>query len=313
MISHKIAFSRTVQLIKKYIAHERKLISRVFAIVLIKNLVILPVPFLIQMLVNDYLSLNVDGPLIAISILIFLLLLLSYSLDNCSVYLAELLKRDLFVRNFFKIFRVLGAQGGRVVNTDQVPRFLEVSGAKNDLSSVLKYVSHACIVVIFGTVIISSYHPFFLIYSILLILSVGLILSFLYPKALLFKSIVSDSKYKANERLMQCSRMDTQIDIEPSFNSISLRYVKFRSKFFAIIIKKKFYIAALVAFAQGLFIFLSGKLIFSEVLSIGQFVAAEIVLTYILASIVGITASLEEWINVIVSLDKLDSVIMKKV
>lgn len=313
MINHKNSFLRTYNLINNYITIERRIIIKIITLVLFKNLLIIPIPYLIQMLVNDYLNMNLDGPLFLISFLIFFLLVFSYAFDNINVYITEILKRDLFIRNFFRTHKILSNENTINLNTYQVPRFLEVSFAKEEFAFVLKSVSQIVVVMFFGTLIISSYHPFFFIYCLVLIILTLAIVFFLFPRALLFQSIVSDVKFKINERLMYYADGIEEKKPNNFFMLASKKYLKNTSKVFRIMLSKSLLIGMLIALAQGFFIYISGQFVFSQTLSVGQFVAAELVLTYILASIYHFTNSLDKFINIIVSLDKLDTVISRKI
>ncbi len=317
MIQKKEAFTKSFQLIKYFITSERQLVLKIIQGVLISNLFLVTIPFFIQFLVGHYLNLNLNSPVVLISLLIFILLSCAYLMVVLNYYFAELICRRIFINNFHKILSYLVKTDQPVHHDTQYSRFLEIVPSADNLVNLIYQLSHTVIVMFFGMLIIVSYHPYFLFYALTLLLLISIIFIFLFPHALALKSHLSDLKYRIAGKIMIFAKDNKSIKESPEkaevyFRRMSASYLRTSSKYFQIIMIKNIFIAILIPIAQALFVYISAKLIFAGTLSLGQFVSAELVLTYILASIHNLIINLDKVISVIISFEKVHSIIETK-
>ncbi len=317
MIEKKDAYYRILLLLKEFLRSEKNLIGKIIFGVLLSNIFLLIVPFFIQYLVGNYLNLNLQSPIILISIIIFGLLLSAYFMVVLNYYFSELICRRIFINNLYRVLNALDKQLNTAISSRQYSRFLELVPVGENIVKLIYELSHTLIVLFFGLIIIVSYHPYYLIYALSLILVLIMLFGLFLADALAYKSHMSDIKYRIVEHLIQRAEEIKNINETPSsteayFKRMSKNYLKNSSKYFKIIFFKNCLIALLIPFVQAFFIYISAKLIFDGTLSIGQFVSAELVLTYILASIHKLVTNLDSILSVIVSFDKFHSLIEVK-
>lgn len=303
-----------MDLFTRFLREDKKIIWYIACSIFFLNLFLVSVPFLVQALISHFFNLGLNRPLYLICILLLVLLSCSYMLGAVREYFAELLKRRIFVRTFYNSFE-------RVIDTDsdefnafQGSRFLEVSTAQSEVVPLIANISETIIVLLFGSLIIATYHPYYLLYSVIIVIIAFCIVATFYPRLLTQKSQLSDLKYEITERLMRTvdiSKAEATAHSQADTNyflRLSEGYLLLRKEYFRIVLSKTVLIGLLIPFAQALFVLISGKLFFAGTLSIGQFVAAEMILTYILASLRDLVKNLEKIVKVVVSFDKLDSV-----
>lgn len=314
MIEQREAFRKSIELIQRFLAAEKLLLGKIAIGVFFINLFLVCIPFFVQLLVNHYLNLQLDEPLYLICFLLLVFLSCSYLIGSLNLYFAEVLKRRLFTRVFYDSYRRFCVPEPLEVNHFQASRFLDIASAKENVVQLSFEICKTAIVFFFGSLIVASYHPYFLLYTIVLItLSLGIVLT-VFPRLLVLKSIISDLKYRITERLIRAAEHSRAEDFDPHraeelFSQLSGKYLHTRSKYFRILVFKSVLVGLLIPLAQSLFILMSGKLIFSNSLSLGQFVGAEIVVTYILASVSTLVKNLDKILDVIVSFDKVDSIL----
>lgn len=201
---------------------------------------------------------------------------------------------------------------------DLANRFFDTLTIQKGLPKILIDFSLGIFQVIVGLVVLSLYHPFFIIFSVLLLIVVYLIIAATGPRGLRTSLQESTSKYKIAFWLEEVARSKLSFKLA-SNNKLSLLktdenvndYLQAREKHFGVIISQSVYLIIFkVLVAAGLLI-TGSILVFNEQMNIGQFVAAEIIIILIIASVEKIIKTIESIYDVLTALEKIGFVFDK--
>ncbi len=194
-------------------------------------------------------------------------------------------------------------------------RFFDVMHVQKGLSKILIDFSAAALQVIFGLILLSLYHPFFILFSLILVIMVYAIFRFTAKKGLKTSLEESKHKYKLVHWLEEVARTSTTFKLAGK-SDLPLRrtdkhvtdYVKAREGHFAVLVRQYYLLVGFkVLVATGL-LAIGGILVMEQHMNIGQFVAAEIIILLIMGSVEKLILSLETIYDVLTSLEKVGQV-----
>lgn len=194
-------------------------------------------------------------------------------------------------------------------------RFFDVVSIQKSLSKILIDFSTASIQTFFGLLLLSLYHPFFIIFSLILIILVFTIFKLTYRNGLNSSLKESKSKYSVAHWLEEIARTNvsfklaglTDLPLEKTNKSVD-HYIEARDQHFTVL-KNQFRLMVIfkVLVAAGLLI-VGSLLVMDQQMNIGQFVAAELIIILVLNSVEKLILSLEAIYDVLTSLEKVGQV-----
>lgn len=234
--------------------------------------------------------------------------------------ITESLQQKIFTRASFeftyRIPRIRLEKLFRQYAPELMNRFFDVISIQKGITKILIEFSSASIQVLFGLILLSLYHPFFIIFSLLLVIMVVAIFWLTMKRGLETSLTESKHKYKMAHWLEEIARSNTTFKLAgktdlslTKTNAQALDYNEARENHFSIL---RWQYSLMVIFkvlvAVGLLL-IGGLLVIDQQMNIGQFVAAEIVILLIVGSVEKLILSFETIYDVLTSLDKLGQVI----
>jgi len=201
---------------------------------------------------------------------------------------------------------------------DLANRFFDTLTIQKGLPKILIDFSLGIFQIIVGLIVLSLYHPFFIIFSVLLVIVVYFIISTTGPKGIKTSLEESTHKYKIAFWLEEIARTKLSLKLAGNNNlSISRtdehvnNYLNARESHFKIIISQSVYLIIFkILVAAGLLI-TGSILVFNEQMNIGQFVAAEIIIILIIASVEKLIKTIGSIYDVLTALEKIGFVFDK--
>ena len=175
--------------------------------------------------------------------------------------------------------------------------------------------SVAVLQVIFGLILLSLYHPFFIAFGFVLILLVYAIFRFTVQKGL--NSSLKESEYKyqvaywlqelarTNNTFRLAGKTDLPLERVEAHNN---DYLGARENHFKILVQQySLMVVFKVIVAAGLLV-IGSLLVMDQQMNIGQFVAAEIIILLIIGSVEKLIVAIETIYDVLTSLEKIGQV-----
>ncbi|MDD3003464.1 ATP-binding cassette domain-containing protein [Flavobacterium sp.] len=304
----------------KLLKMDKKDVYQIFFYAIFAGLISLSLPLGVQAIINFIQSGRVSVSWIILVIVVVLGVALVGFLAFMQLRITENLQQKIFVRSSFEFaYKLPKIKFEDRYNTVYPPelanRFFDTITIQKGISKILLDFSSALLQIGFGIILLSLYHPFFIVFGLLLVILLYLIFKFSYHPGVTTSLKESKYKYQVADWLQEIARNKTSFRNETNFvyalnknDRFVGNYLRFREQHFDII-KRQF--SQLVIFkiiiTAGLLL-LGGYLVITQQMNIGQFVASEIVILLVINSVEKIILGLETFYDVLTSLEKIGQV-----
>ncbi|MCB0637917.1 MAG: ATP-binding cassette domain-containing protein, partial [Lewinella sp.] len=228
----------------------------------------------------------------------------------------ETLQRRIFARSAFEFAIRLPRLRLDALENNYPPeltnRFFDTLTIQKSLPKILTDFTTAILQIFFGLLLISFYHPFFVFFGLTILLILGLVLRWTGPKGLASSLEESKYKYKVAHWLQEVARAMPTFKLSSGSN-LSVRkanklvdgYLNARGRHFKVLLSQYGVIVAFKTVVTAVLLALGGILVIRNQISIGQFVAAEIVVLLILNSVEKVILTLESVYDMLTALEKI--------
>ena len=233
--------------------------------------------------------------------------------------ITENLQQKIFVRSSFEFAsRLPKIKSEQLYNTyppELANRFFDTMTIQKGTSKLLIDFSAALLQIVFGILLLSLYHPYFIVFGILLLFLLYFIFKFSYKSGLETSLKESKYKYKVASWLQEVARNNFSFKNELNYdfalkknNLIVSDYLNYREKHFNIIKRQFSQLIIFKIIITASLLTIGGFLVLSQQMNIGQFVAAEIIILLVINSVEKIIIGLETLYDVLTSIEKIGQV-----
>lgn len=233
--------------------------------------------------------------------------------------LVEYLQRRIFAKAAFEFAYRFPHLDARAVEGTYPPglvnRFLDVLTIQKGLPKFLIEFSAAGLQIIFGLLLLSLYHPFFVFFGLALIAVLTFIFYLTGGRALSTSIKESSYKYKLLHWLEDVARLHHAFKITGT-TSIHLtqtdhylnNYLKNRKSHFRILLAQFTYIVFFKAVIIGGLLIIGTLLVIDREITLGQFVASEVIIILILSSVEKIIMYMDVVYDLLTAVEKVGAV-----
>lgn len=303
----------------KLLQPERKDIFYIYLYAIFNGVINLSLPLGIQAIINLITGGQLSTSWVVLVIFVMIGIAMTGGLQVFQLSITERLQQRIFTRASFEFaYRIPRIKLESVYKhyvPELVNRFFDTLSVQKGLSKILIDFSTATLQVVFGLILLSFYHPFFIIFGLTLLLIVYLIFRITGPQGL--KTSLNESKYKYEVahwleevgRNMGTFKLagDTDLPIKKTDELVS-SYVDARKAHFKVLVRQYINMVSFkVIVAAGLLI-MGSLLVIDQQINLGQFVAAEIVILLIITSVEKLILSMETIYDVLTALEKIGHV-----
>lgn len=279
------------------------------------GLLTLAVPLAAQALVNTIAAGVLVQPLIVLTLGVMGALFLAGVLRLLKLALLEKLQQRIFARISLQLAERLPRIEHDVLNSQYAPhlinRFFDVIVIQKASAKILLDGPGAFLQVLLGLLILAFYSPYLLAFDVFLILFVIFVVWGLGYGGLRTSIEESLSKYRVADWLEEVTRCQRgfKLNASPSFSiertdGLVIDYVNARRDHFRVIFRQAFGAYLFKALASAAVLGISGWLVINRQLTIGQVVAAEIIVVGVLESLEKLIRLIENGFDLLTSLDK---------
>jgi putative ABC transport system ATP-binding protein len=276
----------------------------------------LAVPISVQLLINSIANTALPVPLFILSAILFALLIVSGLLSVLRIHLMEMYRRRFMARLVADVtVRAINAadpffQDDRRI--DLFNRYFELVNMQKAVPSLLIGGFTVFLAMIVGFVVTSFYHPFFLAFNLVLIALLYAVWAIWSKKAMKTSIILSHEKYNAAHFLETVGASNgfyksaRHIDYAlHKAEQVTASYVKAHAEHFRYQFPQTIALYFLYAAASAGLLALGGWLVIQEQLSIGQLVAAELILSGVFAGMNSLYSYLDDVYDLVASVEEL--------
>jgi len=309
-------FKKLLDLIKI----EREEISSIYFYSILNGVIQLSLPLGIQAILGFVLGATmVTSVYLLIFIIIVAVLIVGYLQIN-QMKIIEKIQQKIFVRYAFSFAETIPKLDLKDIDhyylPEKVNRFFDVLNVQKGISKLLLDIPSATIQIIFGLLILSFYHPYFIVFSSILLLVIFIIFKVTSRRGIETSIEESNHKYKVVSWLEEMGRViksfkysqGTHLNLKKTDEKL-LKYLNARTNHFQILLLQFKSLVFFKVCVTTLMLVLGSYLLFNQSITIGQFVAAEIIILTTISSMEKLISSLENVYDVITGLVKLDSVL----
>ena len=302
---------------------EKREIFQIFYYAIFGGIVSLSLPLGIQAIINLIQGAQVSTSWVILVILVTIGVTFSGALQLMQLRIIETIQQRIFVRASFELsYRFPKIKMMELRNyypPELANRFFDTLTIQKGLSKILIDVPTAILQILFALILLSFYHPFFIIFGVLLLLLIFIVFRFTAQKGLETSLIESKNKYKVAHWIQEIARTvvsfklsgTTDLAVTKNDQLVS-KYLEARENHFKILILQFTQMIGFKVVVTASLLLIGGALVLSQEMNIGQFVAAEIIILLVIASVEKLIVGLESFYDVLTSIEKIGQVVDKK-
>lgn len=299
---------------------ERKDIAQIFYYAIFAGFVGLSLPLGIQAIINLIQGAQVSTSWIVLVILVTLGVFFNGGLQYMQLRIIETIQQRIFVRSSFELsyrFPKIQMEAFRGFYPPELAnRFFDTLTIQKGLSKILIDVPTAVLQIIFALILLSFYHPFFIIFGILLLLLVYVVFRFTAQRGLETSLEESNFKYRVAHWIQEIARAVVSFKLSGRTNlalnkndKLVAQYLEARENHFRILVIQFMQMIGFKVLVTAGLLLIGGALVLNQEMNIGQFVAAEIIILLVIASVEKLILGLEPFYDVVTSIEKLGQVV----
>jgi ABC-type bacteriocin/lantibiotic exporter with double-glycine peptidase domain len=298
---------------------DRRDILYLYAYAVTNGLVNLSLPLGVQAIIGLILAGQISSSWVLLTALVTLGVLMAGGLQIVQLGITEILQQRIFTRAAFefayRIPRFKARALGRAYPPELINRFFDTLNLQKGLSKILMDFSASSLQIVFGLILLSFYHPFFIFFGILLIALLLLIFRFTGPRGLESSLKESTYKYRVAQWLKELARTmntfklagETDLPLQKTDENVT-QYLKHRKRHFRVLVFQYGNIVAFKALITLGLLMLGGMLVIQNEINVGQFVASEIVIILIMGSAEKLILTMEPIYDVLTAVEKMAQV-----
>lgn len=280
------------------------------------GLMSLATPIAVQALVNTIAFGALLQPLFVLTLVLLILMTIGNSLAALQFYVVEMLQRRLFVRNFGHAAQKLARTRFNFRDSHHLPelanRFFDVVTLQKTSATLLLETLGYVLQTVIGMVLLAFYHPMLLAFDIFMIAMLGFILFVMGKNGVQTAIEQSKAKYEAAawlETIAAHPLMTRGSAGERFFNEhserLADRYLNACQRHFRILNRQNIAALSLHAVANTLLLGMGGWMVIERQLSLGQLIAAELVVSAMIYGLTRLGKTLDSFYELLTSLDKI--------
>ena len=302
---------------------EKRAVMQVLYYAVFAGLVSLTLPLGIQAIINLIQGAQITTSWIILVILVTLGAGFTGVLQLMQMRIIETIQQRVFTRASFEFtFRFPKIEMNELHNyypPELANRFFDTLTVQKGLAKTLVDVPAAVLQIIFALILLSFYHPFFILFGMLLLLLVYVVFKFTVKRGMQTSLEESKNKYKVAHWIQEVARTvvsfklsgKTSLALDKN-DELVTAYLNARESHFKILVIQFIQMIGFKVIVTAGLLIIGGVLVLNQEMNIGQFVAAEIIILLVISSVEKLILGLESFYDILTSLEKIGQVVDKK-
>lgn len=301
---------------------EKREIFQIFYYAIFSGIVSLSLPLGIQAIINLIQGAQISTSWIILVVAVTIGVIFSGALQLMQLRIIETIQQRIFTRASFELSyrfpKIKMIELREYYPPELANRFFDTLSIQKGLSKILIDVPTAALQIIFALILLSFYHPFFIIFGFLLVTLIYVVFKFTAQKGLETSLVESKIKYKVAHWIQEVARTVVSFKLSGNTNlAISKndelvdKYIEARENHFKILILQFTQMIGFKVIVTASLLLIGGALVLNQEMNIGQFVAAEIIILLVIASVEKLIIGLESFYDVLTSIEKIGQVVDK--
>jgi putative ABC transport system ATP-binding protein len=286
----------------------------VFSVIV--GILALATPVAVEALVNTVAFGRYLQPVVVLAMLLFTFLAFAAAMRGLITYVVEIIQRRLFIRVVedlaYRLPRVQPQALAEEYGPELANRFFDVVTVQKVVASLLLDGVAIVLQTVIGMIVLAFYHPFLLGFDLVLLLFIGLVVFGLGHGAVKTAVMESRAKYALAAWLQELVRWPTAFKLHAGSqfaldraDQLAVDWLDARRAHFRILMRQILFALGLQAVAATALLGLGGWLVIAGELTLGQLVAAELIVMVIVGSYAKLGKQLENFYDLLAAVAKL--------
>lgn len=295
---------------------DKKEIRNVYFLAVLSGLLSLSLPLGIQAIITFVQTGQVTASWFILVLVVVSAIAFSGVLNIFQMRITENLQQRIFVKSAFdfadripkiKLEELLKKYAPELTN-----RFFDTLTIQKGISKLLIDFTSTTLQILFGLILLSFYHSFFIFFGFILLLMLILLMRYTAYKGLKTSMDESKFKYKIAHWLEEIahSRLSLKMVGNPGFTLFKTdaylqEYISARDAHFKVLVRQYSFLIAFKVLIATALLLIGGLLVINQNMNIGQFVGAEILILLILSAVEKLILSFEVAYDVLTAIEKI--------
>ncbi len=302
---------------------EKKDILQITYYAIFSGFMALTLPLGIQAIINLIQGAQISTSWVVLVILVTLGVAFNGALQLMQLRIIESLQQKIFTRASFELsyrFPKIKMEALRAYYPPELAnRFFDTLTIQKGLSKILIDAPAALLQILFALILLSFYHPFFIVFGFMLLALIYTVFKYTAVKGLESSLEESKHKYRVAHWIQEVARSivsfklsgKTQLALDKNDHLVK-DYLNAREKHFKVLVLQFIQMIGFKVLVTAGLLLIGGALVLNQEMNIGQFVAAEIIIILVISSVEKLILGLESFYDVLTSLEKLGQVVDKE-
>jgi ATP-binding cassette, subfamily B, bacterial len=318
-MAQKTSIQNAIVRIWNLLRLDKRDISAIYILSILASLVSLSLPLGIQSIIGFLMGGSYSTSIVVLVGLVVFGTFINGLLQIRQLQLIEKIEQKIFVRYALEF-------GDRIPNfniekldayylPELVNRFFDLPILQKSLQKLFIEIPPAIFQIILGTILLSFYHPLFIAFGFLLLLSVFLIIRFTSAEGFRTSMEASDYKYQLAAWFQELARnikvfkygADLNYNLKKT-DDLSQKYVETKTRHFRVLSVQYWALVSFKFLITAAMLIFGVILLLSQRINIGQFIASDIVILAIIASVEKLISSMDLVYESLTSIEKLHKV-----
>ncbi|MCC5920781.1 MAG: ATP-binding cassette domain-containing protein [Cyclobacteriaceae bacterium] len=299
-----------------FVQLEASNIYGIFFYALLNGSITLVVPLGLQAILNFVLAGRLSTSLVLLISFVIVALLFSGFLQISQLVLVEKFQQRIFPRAALEFayriprFKFEGLYG--IYPPEMMNRFFDTINLQKAFTKLLTDFTGAILQIFFSLLLLSVYHPVFIAFSIFIVILVYLLFRVTTPRGIVTSLKESSAKYNTAYWLEEMARTlgtfklagYTPLPID-RIDKLASKYLEYRQSHFRVLLSQYYFMIFFKVFIIGALLIIGTILLINEEISLGQFVAAEVIIALMIGAIEKLILSLESIYDSFTAIEKM--------
>ncbi|MEM8710295.1 MAG: ABC transporter ATP-binding protein [Planctomycetota bacterium] len=303
------------QRLLRLMAPERSDALVVFIFAVTIGIFSLATPIAVQSIVNSVALGGTLQPLIAVITFLAFALIFVAVLTAIQTWVVELIQRRLFVRAVTdlaaRLPRIQADQYEAGYSPERINRFFDVLTIQKAVSKLMIDALGVVLSIVVGLTVLAFYHPFLLAFDVVLLVVIGALVFLPLRRGERTALKESTAKYEVAAWLEEIARNPLTFKTSGSAtwiyeraDALSRNWVTTRRAHFRTLFTQIGFALALLVIARTALLGIGGFLVIQGSLTLGQLVAAELIVSTVVVSVAKMGKHLETWYDLMAGVAK---------
>jgi ABC-type bacteriocin/lantibiotic exporter with double-glycine peptidase domain len=315
---------KATQKLLKILQLDKKDVSAIYFFAILNGLIALVLPLGIQSIVSFVLAGTISTSIVILVLIVLIGVFFNGLVQVRQMQVIEKVKQKIFTRYTLEFADKIPKLNIQKLDKYYLPelfnRYFDVPSLTKSIDKLLLDIPTAVIQICFGLLLLTFYHPIFIGFGLLLLVTVVVIVRFTSAQGLETSMRASDFKYQIAGWLQEMSRViknfkfskNTILHISKT-DSLVTEYLGARTEHFKILLIQYWSLIAFKIIITAAMLIVGVILLVDNEINVGQFIAADIVILAIIASVEKLITTLDKIYDTLTSIQKISKVIDSEV